>query len=83
MTTKVDELIATASTSSISNTGMWGGSAAAFFGWLGSQDVVAGIGAIAVILGLILNYWHKRAMQRIEIAKLTPEQRKTFHGEKK
>lgn len=54
------------------------GSLGAFFGWVGSQDVVAGIGAIAVIVGLVLNWWHKRSIQRIEYAKLTPDQRKVY-----
>ena len=82
MTTKVDDLASAVSTYNISITGMVGGSLASLFGWLGSQDVVAGIGAIAVSAGIILNWWHKRATQRIEVAKLTPEQRKVYHGEK-
>jgi hypothetical protein len=72
-----------------SGTGMAGGSATALFAWLGSQDIVAGIGAVVAVGSLILSALHRRAMRRlserdmterrrIEIARLTPEEREAY-----
>ena len=72
-----------------SGTGMAGGSAMAFIAWLGSLDLVAGVGAVVAIGSLVLSAFHRRAMRRInerdmierrkmELARMTPEERKAY-----
>ena len=57
----------------IANTGVFGGASTTFVAWLGGQNAVAWIGALIGIAGLVLNWWHKRAMQRIERGRLALE----------
>lgn len=61
---------------------MIGGSLTSFFGVIGSQDVVAGVGVICALGALITNALHKRATrkmtERIEYSKLTKEQQETY-----
>lgn len=49
----------------VSSAGVYGGSAVSLLAWLGSQSAVAIVGIVVSIGGLILSWWHKRAMQRI------------------
>lgn len=72
-----------------SGTGMAGGSLTAFLAWVGSQDLVAGTGAIVAFASLILLAFHRRAMRRItdrdlterrkmDLARMTPEERQAY-----
>lgn len=62
--------------------GMAGGSITALLARLGDQDIVAGVGVVVAVLGLALKAWHNRALrrqsERIEYAKMTPEQRRVY-----
>lgn len=65
--------------------GMVGGSATAAvakIAQLGEPDIVAGVGVLMAIFGFILKTWHnyaqRRLSERIEYAKMTPEQRQIF-----
>ena len=50
----------------IGNAGMFGGAGTTIFGWLSQQNILGWIGAFIGIGGLVINWWHKRAIQRIE-----------------
>ncbi|UWQ77600.1 hypothetical protein K3725_09715 [Leisingera sp. S132] len=76
-------------TSSFAGWGMVGGSAASFFGWLGSHEIAAGVGVFVAVASLALRAWHNRCLRgieerdrrerrNIEIAQLTPEQREAL-----
>ena len=69
--------------------GMAGGSLTAFFSWLGSLDLVAGVGAFVAVGSFVGAQLHKRADRRsvdrdrlarrnIEIAKLSTEEREVY-----
>jgi hypothetical protein len=61
-----------------SNTGMIGGSLVSFVAWVGEQDIAAGVGVLVALGGFFVHVWHKRALIKIERAKLSPEQRKAY-----
>jgi hypothetical protein len=58
--------------------GGWGGSLLAFIAKVGSQDVAAGVGVFVALVSVAVHIWHKRAIVKIERAKLTPEQRAIY-----
>lgn len=62
----VEQAIGTAAITKIANFGMFGGSGSAILAWLGGANAVAWAGIAIGIGGLVLNWWHKRAIQRIE-----------------
>ncbi|MCJ8335049.1 MAG: hypothetical protein MJH10_12475 [Epibacterium sp.] len=62
----------------VSNTTVFGGAGAALFGWLGAVNWIGWTGVLVGLAGLSLNWWHKRTIQKIEWAKMTPEQRETL-----
>lgn len=61
---------------------MVGGSVTTFLAKLGDQSVVAGVGVVVAVAGLVLKAWHNYAVRRqaarLEYAKMTPEQREVF-----
>lgn len=62
--------------------GMVGGSVTTLLASLGQQDIVAGVGVVVAVLGLILKAWHNHALRRqiarVEYAKMTPEERVVY-----
>ena len=49
---------------------IWAGGFTAVFGGVTASGFLAFIGAAVAVLSLILNWWHKRKMIQIELARL-------------
>lgn len=54
----------------VANAGIFGGSGSAILAWLGGANAVAWAGIAIGFGGLVLNWWHKRAIQRLERERL-------------
>ena len=57
----------------VANAGIFGGSGSAIIAWLGGANAVAWAGIAIGFGGLVLNWWHKRAIQRLERERLDLE----------
>lgn len=62
---QIEQVAAAPIMASVGNTGVFGGSGGAIIAWLGGANGAAWAGVGIGFLGLLINYWHKRAMQRL------------------
>lgn len=69
----VHQAVSEKTITAIGNTGIFGGAGATLLAWISEQNILGWVGAGIGIGGLVLNWWHKRAIQRIERSKLDLE----------
>lgn len=79
---QVHQFVSAKTVTLISNTSVFGGSGAAIAAWLSQQNILGLIGALIGIGGLVLNWWHKRAMHRIERERMDLEWKRYRDGRK-